>query len=519
MLLILISCILQGILFTNVHTVRSYVDGDVRLADAQYRVSAYYNRQYVFGRVEVSFESNWGTVCWNRWSFYESRTVCTEIGYHRPSDWSTAGPNRIIQDDRVILLDNLYCNGEDRLIDCRHNGYNNVRERCTHYDDVWVECYRDFPVHVSDLPIRLISQQAINAYNSQNNTYLNENDVVHAGLIQAKLNGDWYYISGVGWDLVDARISCRQLGYPDVNYIPEYDPEIALSEDQLIQVTMENLDCVSNERELKECYHDGWLVSDYDVTNLASVNCVTKEQFLSSKETLFRLRGGSSYWEGRLEILHELSWGTICSKDFTLTHADIACKSLGLGRAEEMFNTASSGYGRGIGEIWIGDFDCSNPLSADSLLDCDSSDWGYSTCRYDHAWDVGIKCQVPRPERKIRMLRQYISRQYTMPGVKFYYTEIYHENTWSSPCCYSLLPRISTNRLCRELGLGFGLPYLSRCETDPNKSQQSGLSGYILCYKQEYFSENCLSQLTKLDQCYYGYDVIACADRPPSAIQ
>ena len=128
----------------------------------------------------------------------------------------------------------------------------------------------------------------------------------------------------------------------------------------------------------------------------------TKCKVVISK--VFRLRSGSNYWEGRLEVLHDLYWGSVCGKGFTLTHGDIACKSLGFGKAQEVFPSANSGYGRGVGMIWKGDFECDNPLTADSLLECDSSKWGFSSCRYDHVFDVGIKCNVPTPERKVSIV-------------------------------------------------------------------------------------------------------------------
>ena len=119
------------------------------------------------------------------------------------------------------------------------------------------------------------------------------------------------------------------------------------------------------------------------------------------------MKGSSNYWEGRLEVLHDFSWGSVCGKRFTLTHGDIACKSLGLGKAQKVFQTASSGYGRGVGRIWLGDFECRDPQSADSLLECKHSRWRYSSCRTDHGWDVGVRCSVPRPDTKVLYDRLY----------------------------------------------------------------------------------------------------------------
>ena len=107
----------------------------------------------------------------------------------------------------------------------------------------------------------------------------------HAGILQASIDGSWHYISGVGWDTREATIACGQLGYPSVNHIPEYNVEL-ITEGQVNSVIMRNLDCQGNERELKECYHEGWGTADFDLQDLAAVNCMTKNQFLSGKETV-----------------------------------------------------------------------------------------------------------------------------------------------------------------------------------------------------------------------------------------
>ena len=146
-MLFFLSLILQGVLFSIVLT---YQYGDVRLANQHYRLSSHNNRQYVFGRVEIICNTTWGTVCWNRWSYYESKTVCRELGYDGPSDWRRTRLDRVI-DDKEILLDYLYCDREERLWDCRHNECYRVRYTCTHYDDVWVECYRNLPEPISGI--------------------------------------------------------------------------------------------------------------------------------------------------------------------------------------------------------------------------------------------------------------------------------------------------------------------------------------------------------------------------------
>ena len=42
-----------------------------------------------------------------------------------------------------------------------------------------------------------------------------------------------------------------------------------------------------------------------------------------------RLRGGTTFREGRLEICYERQWGTVCDNNWEAQDAQVACRQLG----------------------------------------------------------------------------------------------------------------------------------------------------------------------------------------------
>lgn len=62
---------------------------------------------------------------------------------------------------------------------------------------------------------------------------------------------------------------------------------------------------------------------------------------------------GSRPEEGRLEVLHQGQWGTVCDDDFALQEATVACRQLGFEAALTWAHSAK--YGQGEGECLVDD--------------------------------------------------------------------------------------------------------------------------------------------------------------------
>ena len=102
-----------------------------------------------------------------------------------------------------------------------------------------------------------------------------------------------------------------------------------------------------------------------------------------------RLVDGASSYEGRVEILHDGEWGTVCDDQFD-DDARVVCRSLG-----HSGGTARSEahFGAGDGYIWLDDVQCEG--YEPNLDSCEHLDWGANNC--DHYEDVSVICDITPP--------------------------------------------------------------------------------------------------------------------------
>ena len=92
------------------------------------------------------------------------------------------------------------------------------------------------------------------------------------GRVEVLSNGLWGTICDVGWSIEDARVACRQLGYPDaVRFIPGGQVPSRTSG----PVWLSNVACTGQEQNLTSCSHDGWGNNACPHSRDAGIECST----------------------------------------------------------------------------------------------------------------------------------------------------------------------------------------------------------------------------------------------------
>lgn len=103
-----------------------------------------------YGRIEVLYNGQWGTVCDDGFGFNEATVICREMGFeaiyrYHPRAGEGSGLPGCGQGSGQIWLDSVDCpSGAVRFSQCSHNGWG--RHDCSHSEDMVLECLNNRPI-------------------------------------------------------------------------------------------------------------------------------------------------------------------------------------------------------------------------------------------------------------------------------------------------------------------------------------------------------------------------------------
>lgn len=119
---------------------------------------------------------------------------------------------------------------------------------------------------------------------------------------------------------------------------------------------------------------------------LFSLTPVPPEGTAVNMPAQLRLQNGPSRCAGRVEVLHDHQWGTVCDDGWSLSEATVVCRQLSCGTAVSAPVLAH--FGPGSGRVWLDNVNCTGAEAA--LSECHARPWGSNDC--DHGEDAGVVC-------------------------------------------------------------------------------------------------------------------------------
>uniref|UniRef100_UPI00358E836C CD5 antigen-like n=1 Tax=Myxine glutinosa TaxID=7769 RepID=UPI00358E836C len=224
--------------------------------------------------------------------------------------------------------------------------------------------------------------------------------------VYMEVYGSWSTVCDDYWSITNAHVVCRQLGCGSARSVPC----CAAFGQGTGYIFMNSVQCTGSEHDLSDCSPLGLsshycghsedasvICQDAPWTTTTSPTTSTPEDATSSTTTAtttsipdattLRLVGGSHHCEGRVEILYNGTWGTVCDDLWSFNDAQVACRQLGCGAVIASPHRAR--FGQGNGPIWMDNMLCSG--NETNLSHCQHSGWENHNCHHNE--DASVICQ------------------------------------------------------------------------------------------------------------------------------
>uniref|UniRef100_A0A8C1VBU6 SRCR domain-containing protein n=1 Tax=Cyprinus carpio TaxID=7962 RepID=A0A8C1VBU6_CYPCA len=198
-----------------------------------------------------------------------------------------------------------------------------------------------------------------------------------------------------------------------------------------------------------------------------------------------RLVKGNNPCAGRVEVLHDGQWGTVCDDAWDIADAAVVCRELDCGTAVKA--TYEAQFGQGSGQIWMANVACSG--SESTLKNCKSNGWGVSNCNHDE--DAGVICSG-----KLRLVDGF----HLCSGR----VEMLRTEGWGS-VCDAAFDQQDAEVVCRELDCGAPVQVLGAAAFGKGKGRV--WSEEIQCRGNESQIDICQRTSSQMHSCSHDNDV------------
>uniref|UniRef100_A0A8C2XIE4 protein-lysine 6-oxidase n=1 Tax=Cyclopterus lumpus TaxID=8103 RepID=A0A8C2XIE4_CYCLU len=263
------------------------------------------------------------------------------------------------------------------------------------------------------------------------------------GRVEVLYNGAWGTVCDDEVDLNLANVVCQQMGFQRGL---TWAHSAKFGEGQGL-IWLDNVRCMGTEASIADCRSNGWGINDCTHAEDLGVICSPERRPDSpTVSPVVRLKAGPRIGEGRVEVLKEGKWGTVCDHLWDIAAASVVCRELGFGTAKEALTQAQLGQGTGL--IHMNSVQCTGREK--SITACTYKQVPLYTCK--HNQDVAVRCNVPNTgmQTKVRLAG---GREPSEGRVEVL-IEVGGAKRWGSLCSENW----GINEamvVCRQLGLGF----------------------------------------------------------------
>ncbi|XP_041038353.1 deleted in malignant brain tumors 1 protein-like [Carcharodon carcharias] len=215
------------------------------------------------------------------------------------------------------------------------------------------------------------------------------------GRVEVFYNGTWGTVCSEKLDRHDAEVICKQL---QCGHLTSIDYDAQLFGEGSGPIWLDEVECMSHESTIWQCQTDPWGKHNCDHREDAGIVCsggnLTKESAHGANDSDgesdsglgLRLEGGKNNCSGRVEILFNNHWATVCDDSWGMADASVVCRQLGCISA--LTATGGGSFGQGEGDIWLNGVKCTGEESF--LSDCPASASVQPDC--NHKEDASVIC-------------------------------------------------------------------------------------------------------------------------------